>query len=161
MEQIKSYAPEDLVYVDESGIDSYFYRSHGWAPSCERVYGAVSGKRFARESFIAAKCDCKVFAPLCYQGTCNTLLFNAWVEHFLVPQLRKGQLVILDNASFHKSQIAKKLIEKVGCQILFLPSYSPDLNPIEKYWSWFKAQVRSIVHRFNNLSETIDYVFSM
>lgn len=161
MEQIKSFTLKDLVYVDESGIDSYFHRSHGWSRSCERVYGAVSGKRFARESFIAARCDSQTFAPLCFQGTCNTLLFNAWVEHFLIPQLKKGQIVILDNASFHKSQVAKKLIEKAGCQILFLPSYSPDLNPIEKFWSWFKSKVRSIVHRFNTLSEAIDYVFSM
>jgi hypothetical protein len=119
LEQIKSVNIKDLVYVDESGIDSYFYRSYGWAPRHERVYGAISGKRFARESFIAAKCDSKVFAPLCFQGTCNTLLFNAWVEHFLVPQLRKGQIVILDNASFHKSQVAKTLIEKGGCCVFF------------------------------------------
>jgi transposase len=161
LEQIKSVNIKDLVYVDESGIDSYFYRSYGWAPRHERVYGAISGKRFARESFIAAKCDSKVFAPLCFQGTCNTLLFNAWVEHFLVPQLRKGQIVILDNASFHKSQVAKTLIEKAGCCVLFLPPYSPDLNPIEKYWSWFKSKVRSVVHLFNHLSQAIDYVFSM
>jgi transposase len=147
--------------VDESGIDSYFHRSHGWAPSHERVYGEISGKRFARESFIAARCGSTIFAPLCFQGTCNTLLFNAWVEHFLVPQLKPGQLVILDNATFHKSQIAKKLIENVGCKILFLPPYSPDLNPIEKFWSWFKTKVRSVVHNFSTLSEAIDYAFSL
>lgn len=147
--------------MDESGIDSYFHRSYGWAPSRERVYGEISGKRFARESFIAARCGSTVFAPLCFQGTCNTLLFNAWIEHFLVPQLKPGQLVILDNATFHKSQIAKKLIEKVGCKILFLPPYSPDLNPIEKFWSWFKTKVRSVVNNFSTLSEAIDYVFSL
>jgi transposase len=150
-----------LVYVDESGIDSYLHRSHGWALSHERTYGEVSGKRFARESFIAAKCSSKVLAPLCFQGTCNTLLFNAWVEQFLVPQLRKGQLVILDNATFHKSQRVKELIENAGCHLLFLPPYSPDLNPIEKFWAWFKSKVRSVIQHFSTLSQAIDYVFSM
>lgn len=161
MEQIKAFAVNDLVYVDESGIDSYFHRSHGWALSHERVYGAVSGKRFARESFIAAKCGSKVLAPLCFQGTCNTLLFDAWIEQLLIPQLRRGQLVILDNASFHKSQRAKELIENAGCHLLFLPPYSPDLNPIEKFWAWFKSKVRSVIQHFNTLSEAIDHVFSM
>ncbi len=161
MGHIKPFSINDLVYVDESGIDSYVHRSHGWAPSYERVYGAISGKRFARESFIAAKCGSKVFAPLCFEGTCNTLLFNAWVEHCLVPQLKRGQLVILDNASFHKSQIAKNLIEKAGCRLLFLPPYSPDLNPIEKFWAWFKSKVRLVIQNFNSLSQAIDYVFSM
>jgi transposase len=147
--------------VDESGIDSYIHRSYGWAPSTERVYGEISGKRFARESFIAARCDSKVFAPLCFQGTCNTLLFNMWVEHFLAPQLRPGQIVILDNATFHKSLVAKKLIERAGCKILFLPPYSPDLNPIEKFWAWFKSKVRSVVQNFKTLSQAIDYVFSL
>jgi transposase len=161
MECIRSYSKEDLVYIDESGIDIYLYRTYGWAFSNERTYGAVSGRRFARESFIAAKCGSKLLAPLCFQGTCNTLLFNTWIEQFLVPELKPGQVVILDNASFHKSVIAKELIEKAGCQILFLPPYSPDLNPIEKFWAQFKSKVRSVIHSFNTLSEAIDYVFSM
>ena len=161
MEQIKAIAVSDLVYVDESGIDSYLHRSYGWAQRGYRAYGEISGKRFARESFIAAKCDSKIFAPLCFQGTCNTLLFNMWVEKCLVPQLRPGQIVILDNATFHKSQIAKRLIEGVGCRILFLPPYSPDFNPIEKFWSWLKSKVRSVLPNFKNLSQAIDYAFSL
>jgi len=161
LEQIKPYEKNLLVYIDESGIDSYFHRSYGWGISRERIYGSISGKRFARESFIAAKCGSKILAPLCFQGTCNLLLFNKWVEEFLVPELKAGQIVILDNASFHKSQTAKEMIEQAGCKMLFLPPYSPDLNPIEKFWSWFKSKVRSIIHNFKSLSEAIDYVFKM
>jgi hypothetical protein len=90
LEQIKSVSVSNLVYVDESGIDSYLHRFYGWAIKGQRVHGAISGKRFARESFIAAKCGSKILAPLCFQGTCNTMLFNAWVERFLVPELKIG-----------------------------------------------------------------------
>ena len=78
-----------------------------------------------------------------------------------MPELKPGQIVILDNASFHKSQIAKEMVEKAGYTLLFLPPYSPDLNPIEKYWNWLKSKVRSIIHRFKTLAEAIDYAFTM
>lgn len=84
-----------------------------------------------------------------------------WIEKFLIPELSPGQVVIMDNATFHKSKKTQELIEKASCRVLFLPPYSPDLNPIEKYWAWFKNQVRSIIHLFPNLSQTIDYVFNM
>lgn len=154
--------PKDsLVFVDESGIDSFIFRCHGWSKKGQAVYGTISGKRFYRESFIAAKCASKIFAPFCFQGTCYTKLFEMWIEKFLVPELRPGQVVIMDNASFHKSKKTQEMIEKAKCTLIFLPPYSPDLNPIEKYWSWFKAQVKSMIHRFSNLSQTIDYVFNM
>ena len=73
-----------------------------------------------------------------YQGICNSLLFEAWVEKFLIKALVPEQVVILDNATFHKSIKTKQLIESVGCQLLLLPPYSPDFNPIEKFWAWFK-----------------------
>lgn len=161
MEEVKAYPKTERIYVDESGIDSYFHRLYGWSKRGIQIFGEVCGKRFARESFIAAKRGSKVIAPLCFQGTCNTKLFNLWVEQFLVPELEPGQVVILDNASFHKSERTKALIEKAGCKLLFLPPYSPDLNPIEKFWAYFKSKVRLLVDRFATLSEAIDYVFNM
>ena len=161
LEEISAYPEDERVFVDESGIDSYFHQLYGWAEKGKQVFGEVCGKRFARESFIAAKTGTKVFAPLCFQGTCNTKLFNAWVEQFLVPELTSGQIVVMDNATFHKSEETRLLIEKAGCKLLFLPQYSPDLNPIEKYWAFFKAKVRSLIHKFTNLSDVIDYVFNM
>jgi hypothetical protein len=98
------------VYVDESGVDQYFYRPFARSILGRPVFGAVSGKRYRRESFVAAKVNGKVIAPFCYQGTCDTNLFNFWVEEFLVPLLKPGQVVILDNATFHKSQKTKELI---------------------------------------------------
>ena len=68
-----------------------------------------------------------------FNRSCNTQLFEAWVAQFLIKELKPGQVVIIDNASFHKSQRTRELIESVGCRIIFLPPYSPDLNPIEKF----------------------------
>ena len=82
-----------------------------------------------------------------------------WVEKILVPELRSGQLVIMDNATFHKASEIKELIESAGCVLLFLPPYSPDLNPIEKFWANFKRQVKDTVTKFKNLSEAIDHAF--
>ena len=83
-----------------------------------RFFWGIGGKRYARESFIAAKVESSIVAPFCYTGTCNTLLFNFWS--------RPGQVVIMDNASFHKSQDFQQLIKEAGCNVLFLPPYSPD-----------------------------------
>ena len=126
-----------------------------------KIYGEISGRRFMRESFIAGKCGKEILAPFCYQGTCNTALFNMWIEDFLVPALKHGQIIVLDNAAFHKSQKTKELIENAGCTLLFLPPYSPDLNPIETFWANFKAKVRSLVTSFSTLQSAIDYVFKM
>ena len=147
--------------MDQSGIDGYLHRPYAWQNKGERAEAKISGKRFARESFMAAICGGKVLAPICYSGTCNTDLFNMWIKDFLIPELKPGQIVILDNASFHKSIKTKELIEAAGCRLLFLPPYSPELNPIETFWANLKEKVRSIIHQFKSLQEAIDYVFRL
>ena len=94
---------EYRVYIDESGIDTHIYRPRGRSLLGEFVHGLISGRRYQRESFIAGKVGNKIIAPFCYQGICDTDLFNYWMENFLVPKLIPGQVVILDNATFHKS----------------------------------------------------------
>ena len=78
----------------------------------------------------------------------------------LIPELRPGQIVVLDNATFHKSQKTKELIESVACKILFLPPYSPDLNPIEKFWANLKAKIRSIIHHVKTIDAALSLLFS-
>ncbi len=97
-----------------------------------QVSGAVLGMRYARESFIAAKNQSRILAPFCYTGTCDTKLFNLWLKDFLIPELKPGQVVIMDNATFHKSQYSQQLIKQAGCHILLLLPYSPNLNTIDK-----------------------------
>ena len=96
------------------------------------MFGNISGRMYARESFISGLLNGKLIAPFCYQGTCNTNLFNLWIKEFLLPAIKPGYTIIMDNAAFHKSLETKKLIESSGYELLFLPPYSPDLNPIEK-----------------------------
>ena len=108
---------------------------------------------FARESFIAGLSKGKLLAPMCFQGTCNTGLFNAWLEKLVVPQLQPGQVLILDNASFHRSEESKRLVEAAGCKLMFLPPYSPDLNPIEKSWANIKAKVKELLPKFSKFTD--------
>ena len=121
--------------------------------------GEVAGKRFARESFIAGQLQNKIMSPFCYTGTCDSTLFNYWLEHYLLPNLSPGHIIILDNAAFHQSENTKNLIENAGCQIFFLPPYSPDLNPIEKFWANLKARIKKIIGKFHTLAEAIDSAF--
>ena len=123
------------------------------------MYRAVSGNRYYRESFIAAQNSSTILAPFCYTGTCNTDLFNAWLQQILIPELRPGQVVILDNASFHRSKISIEMIQRAGCEVLFLPPYSPDLNPIEKFWANFKRRVKESLKLYASLAEAIDQSF--
>ncbi len=87
---------------------------------------------------------------MCFEGTCDTILFNTWLEKVLIPNLKPGQVLILDNASFHKSKKSKELVEKAGCKMLFLPPYSPDLNPIEKCWANMKNRMRELLPKLKN-----------
>ena len=98
-------------------------------------------------------------APMVFNGSCNTNLFEAWVEKFLIKELKPGQFVVMDNASFHKSQKPKELIESVGCKVIFLPPYSPDLNPIEKFWANMKKWIKDEITHFANLYDALKQFF--
>lgn len=119
--------------------------------------GEISGKRFGRQSVIAALNNKKLLAPMCFEGTCNTDVLNVWLKQELLPMLTPGQVLILDNASFHKSATTQKLVESYGCKLLFLPPYSPDLNPIEKCWANMKKKIREILPRASTLLEAFDW----
>lgn len=158
-ERIKCIAKDRLVFLDESGIDTFVSRHFGRAQRGEKIQGEISGKRYARKSFIAAKVGSKIIAPMIFEGTCNSELFETWVEKVLVQELIPGQLIIMDNATFHKSAKTKKLIEQAGCQLLFLPPYSPDLNPIENFWAYLKKRIREIIDNFMTLEQAIIFAF--
>ena len=107
------------------------------------MHAEKSGKYYHRSNFISAYVDKKPIAPMFFFGTCNTQLFNDWVSNVLLKELKPGQVVIMDNASFHKSSKTKNLIESVGCRLVYLSPYSPDLNPIEKFWANMKRFVKN------------------
>ena len=127
-----------------------------------QVYGVISGMRYTRENFIAAQREGQILAPFCYRGTCDTPLFNMRVNDFLLGELKPSQVVIMNNAAFHKSQETKKLIKTAGCRVLFLPPYSLELNPIEQVCSNIKKKAQRILEKMKGikLAEAIDFAFS-
>lgn len=107
---------------------------------------------------IAAWCERKLLAPFTVEGACNRLVFETWLENCLVPVLEPGQVVIVDNATFHKGGHIKQLIEQAGAQLLYLPPYSPDFNKIENCWSWLKSRIRKQLNQFDCLRDAMEHV---
>ena len=158
-EVIKDIPKEKLVYIDESGIDMNICKERGWGKKGEKLVGKKSGKHYERTNIIGGLLNNKAIAPMVFIGSCNTELFNSWVEQFLIKELKPGQFVIMDNASFHKSEKTRELIESVGCKIIFLPAYSPDYNPIEKFWANMKRWIKDNINKFIELYDTIKAFF--
>jgi transposase len=94
-----------------------------------------------------------------FEGTCNTEVFNQWLEHMLLPQWASGSTMVLDNASFHKSEHTCRLVERAGCQLLYLPPYGPDLNPIEKLWANLKRRWRKVGGTLEEMIVTSNYLW--
>jgi transposase len=161
LDEIKDTPLNELVYLDESGINSNLQREFGWSYRGEKIHGEVSGKIRKRFSIIAALNGKDIKAPFIFEGYTDTEVFNNWIAACLVPELKPGQTVILDNASFHKSPKTKSLIEAAGCYLKYLPTYSPDFNPIEQQWAILKARIRK--HRMPNeaIENCINTVFEM
>jgi transposase len=128
-----------LVYLDETAFAPDAPRTHGWSRKGSRCYGRISGNRRPRTSLIAAQYGKALLAPMLLTGTVNTAVFNGWVEQMLLPELPPQSVVIMDNAAFHKHPTTRKLLENAGHTLLYLPPYSPDLNPIEHRWAQLKA----------------------
>ena len=162
MDKIDKLESSDLVFCDEMGVNNNICVFYGWSEIGERSYGEVEGCRTERRSIIAGHIpkSKELIAPVEYQGFMDTRLFNNWLESHLCPLLRKGQHVILDNASFHKSAKTKELIEKAGCYLIYLPKYSPDLNPIEHCWANFKNYLRKIIDKYDDFATAITVAMS-
>lgn len=135
--------------------DDYGY---GWSAAGERFYGLKTGCRQGRINMIAGYRDGQLIAPFTVEGACNRTVFEIWIETCLVPTLQPGEWVIVDNATFHHGGRIAKLIEAVGCQVVYLPPYSPDLNRIEKCWAWLKSRIRKQLRDLDNLWEAMDIV---
>lgn len=111
-----------------------------------------------RINMIAGYRDGHLIAPFTVDGACNRMVFETWLEQYLIPLLRPGEWVILDNATFHHGGRIVQLIEAVGAQVVYLPPYSPDLNRIEKCWAWLKTRIRYQLHHGENLRDAIELV---
>ena len=135
--------------------DEYNY---GWNLKGQRFYALKLGRREGRVNIIAALCDQNLIAPFTIEGACNRTVFETWLENCLIPALEPGQVVVMDNATFHKGGRIQELIQNAGCEVLYLPPYSPDLNLIEKCWSWLKSRIRKKLGQFDCLRDAIEDV---
>jgi len=134
------------VYIDESGLKINITQNKGWGKKGKALQAKKIGRYYQRTNIIAGLVGNKSIAPFVFNGTCNTELFNNWVEQFLIKELTAGQVVILDNVTFHKSNKTKELIESVVCRVIFLLPYSPDLNPIEKFLANVKRWIKCMIY---------------
>jgi len=129
-----------VVYLDESGFERAAHRTHGWACRGQQVAGERSGNTRPRTSLLAGKCGKRLLAPVLFEGSTNAEWFNAWLEQHLFKELAPHSILIMDNAAFHKTATTRELIDQAGHTLLFLPPYSPDLNPIEQDFATIKKR---------------------
>ena len=132
------------MFVDESGIATNLVRRYGRAARGERAAGHAPYGRWERLTVLGGLSLAGLLACMVVEGAADTPVVAAFVEHVLVPTLTPGQVVVLDNLKPHKSAKVRKLVEDAGCRLLFLPRYSPELNPIEECWSKIKALLRAL-----------------
>jgi len=135
------------VFVDETWAKTNMTRTHGRAPRGQRLVARVPHGRWTTMTFLAAlRCD-RIAAPCVIDGPINAEIFLAWVIQFLLPTLRRGDIVVLDNLGSHKGAAVRRAIRGVGAHLLFLPPYSPDLNPIEMVFAKLKTLLRKADER--------------
>ena len=153
LEAVQQEEASRLVFVDESGSHTSLTPLYAWAPKKERAVGSVPRNRGQNTTILGALSLAGVQAAMTLEGAADTLVFEAFVEQVLCPTLQPGQIVIMDNLSIHKSEATRELIQSCGCSLLFLPSYSPDLSPIEPAWSKLKAHLRRVGARAKDVLE--------
>jgi transposase len=135
--------PRRFVFVDEMGTNTSLCALYAYAPKGRRAYTRVPRNRGANTTLLASMSLEEMGPCLAVEGATTATVFETYVERVLAPSLRRGQIIVLDNLSAHKSERAKELIEERGCQLLYLPAYSsPEFNPIEEAFSKIKSALR-------------------
>ena len=139
--------PGRLVFIDETWAKTNMTRTHGRARRGERLVAKVPHGRWRTLTFLAALRSDRIDAPCVIDGPINGASFLAYVEQFLAPTLKPGDIVIMDNLGSHKGQAVRQAIRAVGAKLFFLPPYSPDLNPIEQVFAKLKTLLRKAAAR--------------
>jgi len=158
---VDNLPPERLIYVDETGIDKYLYREYARSLRGQRIFAHISGKKFKRTNIVAGICQGGWVAPMEYGGTTDSILFEFWFENCLLKEARTGSVIILDNATFHRKSVLSELADREQCMVMFLPAYSPDLNPIESKWSWLKRTLRKILCQYQSFDLALSALFQV
>lgn len=150
-----------LIFLDETGARTDMTRRHAWADIGTRALGRAPGGHWKTTTFLAGLTAGGLIAPFVLDGPMDRAPFTEYVRQVLVPELRAGDVVILDNLPGHKGEVAARLVEARGAKLLFLPPYSPDLNPIEMLFSKLKNLLRKAERRtrdalWQNIGDLID-----
>lgn len=136
-----------MVFIDETWAKTNMARTHGRAPRGERLRAAVPHGHWNTTTFVAGLTLRGMTSPFVLSGPINRAAFETYVEKVLVPELRPGDIVIMDNLSSHKGPRVRSMIETAGAELLYLPPYSPDFNPIENAFAKLKAMLRRAAER--------------
>ena len=147
------------MFIDECGIKNNLKNEYGRAPRGVKVVEDVKGRATEKINMIAGLLEGELIEPLTYDCSTNAEVFNTWLEQCLIPVLPPECIIVLDNARFHKTAKTVEIVEKHGHQLLFLPPYSPDLNPIEKYWAVIKRKLKNILMQCDSIYSGIELVF--
>lgn len=134
--------PKRLVFVDEMGANTSLAPLYAYSPKGERAYVRVPRNRGPNTTLLSSMTLSGMGPSLAIEGATTAGIFEAYVERMLAPNLRPAQIVITDNLSAHKTERVRELVEQRGCELLYLPPYSPDLNPIEEAFSKIKGLLR-------------------
>ena len=139
--------PQRLVFVDEMGANTSLHSLYAWSRRGERAYCSTPRNR-GKNTTVLASMNVEGMGPsLAVTGPINATVFEAYLEQVLLPHLRPGQIVVMDNLCAHKSERVVKLVEAADCEVLYLPPYSPDFNPIEGAFSKIKGILRKVEAR--------------
>jgi transposase len=133
---------EQLVFVDEMGTNTSLHPLYAWSSKGERARCSVPRNRGPNTTLLASMTAEGMGACLAVEGATTRIVFEAYIEKVLLPSLRHGQVVVMDNLSAHKGERIRELLESAGCELLYLPPYSPDFSPIEEAFSKVKDLIR-------------------
>jgi transposase len=147
MKKIARIEASRFVFIDESGAKTNMTRFRGRCKGGKRLLDSAPNGHWETTTMIAALRLEGATAPMVIEGATDAAVFRAYVKHVLVPTLRKGDIVVMDNLSSHKGAEIEEMIREVGAELWFLPPYSPDFNPNEKMWSKIKEILRTMKAR--------------
>jgi len=138
----REIATERLVFVDEMGTNTSLHPLYAWSPRGERARCSVPRNRGPNTTLLASMTAEGMGPCLAVEGATTRLVFEAYIEKVLLPSLRREQVLVMDNLSAHKGERVRELVESAGCELLYLPPYSPDFSPIEEAFSKVKGILR-------------------
>ena len=151
----------DFIFIDESGVNRHFGRKYYRSKRGQKIHFTKPGRRFSRVNVIAGLYGKKHLAVHCYTHSTKADFFNDWFEWELLAVVPEGSVIIMDNASFHRKKQLYEIAARYNIHLLFLPPYSPDLNPIEHSWANLKRWLDYNADRFPSIDFAIEYYFGV